>query len=180
MGIGSKIASIVFRANELFSAAIVVGILGHFLNIIDDANGSANGKIVYAMVIASLALLFSIALMVPLWCTFRAFPLDFIMFLCWMVAFALLVNVVTDSDQKLTGTNACSSDWYYSYWGYNWGRYYRTPVVTSANVINNAGCADWRCVLAFSFISSMFWLASSFLVRRSTEHLINNAKFTTR
>ncbi|KAI5197924.1 hypothetical protein AUEXF2481DRAFT_44470 [Aureobasidium subglaciale EXF-2481] len=170
MGIGSKIASIVFRANELFSAAIVVGILGHFLSIVDDANGSANGKVVYAMVIASLALLFSIVLMVPLWCTFRAFPLDFIMFLCWMVAFALLVN--------LTGTNACSSNWYYSYWGYNWGRYYRTPVVTSASVINNAGCADWRCVLAFSFISSMFWLASSLLVRHSTEYLINNAEFT--
>ncbi|KAI5195962.1 hypothetical protein E4T39_07967 [Aureobasidium subglaciale] len=83
MGIGLKILSIIFRANELFSAAIVVGILGHFLNIVDDANGSAN----------ALALLFSIALMVPLWCTFRAFPLDFIMFLCWMVAFGLLVDV---------------------------------------------------------------------------------------
>ncbi|KAH0352769.1 hypothetical protein KCU83_g3404, partial [Aureobasidium melanogenum] len=153
MGVGSKIASIVLRASALVSAAIVVGILGRFLSIINDANASANGKVVYAMVIASLALAISIVLIAPFWFTFRAFPLDFIMFLCWMIAFGLLAN--------LTETNACSTAWYYNYWGYYWGRFYRTPV--AAGVITNAGCADWRCVLAFSFISSMLSLASSLL-----------------
>ncbi|THX99531.1 hypothetical protein D6D01_10436 [Aureobasidium pullulans] len=171
MGTGSKIASIIIRANELLSAAIVVGILGHFLSIIDDANGSANGKIVYAVVIASLSLIFSIVLMVPLWFTFRVFPLDFVMFVCWMVAFGLLVN--------LTGTNACSSAWYYNYWGYNWGRYYRTPVVTSSAVINNAGCADWRCVLAFSFMASMSWLGSFLLVSLSRKPLDHSTESIT-
>lgn len=93
MGVGSKITSIVFRASALVSAAIIAGILGQFLSIINDVNVSANGKIVYAMVIASLALVISIVLIVPCWFTFRAFSLDFIMFLCWMIAFGLLANV---------------------------------------------------------------------------------------
>lgn len=81
------------------------------------------------------------------------------------------IQMVIDLSQKLTGTNTCSSAWYYNYWGYNWGHYYRTPVVASAGVINNAGCADWRCVLAFSFISSMLSLASFLLVCSSNKHL---------
>ena len=93
MGGGSKICSVILRFGELASAAIVVGILGRYLAILADANIDAGSRIIYSEVIAGISLLFSIVLFPPLKYSFYCFPIDFALFICWIVAFALLCNV---------------------------------------------------------------------------------------
>jgi hypothetical protein len=62
-----------------------------------------------------------------------------------------------------TGRHTCSSRWYYDYWGYYWGHFWRAGPIGTVN-INGAGCAQWRAVLAFSFIAWFLHLTSGILV----------------
>lgn len=93
MGTASKVISVLLRIFELCCAGIVLGILGHFFHVLHLGNGSADGRLVYAEVIAGLSVAFSILLVPPLTYSFYAFPLDLAIFICWMVAFGLLDNV---------------------------------------------------------------------------------------
>jgi hypothetical protein len=97
MGIASQIASVVLRAIELISASVVAGIVGTYLHYLSDAGFGSNGRIVYTEAIAGISIFFSIAFMPPLKYSFYGFPLDFALFVCWMVAFGLLVNVCSTS-----------------------------------------------------------------------------------
>jgi hypothetical protein len=93
MGMGSKIVSVVLRFVEFSSAIIVTSILGRYLHFLDAANVGAGSRIVYATVIGGLSIFFSLILILPFKYSFYAFPLDFALFICWMVAFGLLANV---------------------------------------------------------------------------------------
>ena len=70
----------------------------------------------------------------------------------WVVAFGLLVD--------LTGSHTCTSTWYYNYWGWYWSRLYLTP----NGVASSASCRHWRTVLAFSGITWVLFLISTFVV----------------
>ncbi len=63
------------------------------------------------------------------------------------------------------GSNTCNSYWYWNYWGYYWGGwwYYPEPLLDPWD-IGYSGCAQWRTVLAFSFISGFLFLLSFILV----------------
>lgn len=93
MGVASKIVSVICRGMELISAAIVAGLVGSYLHRLSNANVGANGRIVYTEVIAGISIGLSIILMPPLKYSFFGFPLDFALFVCWMVDFGLLENV---------------------------------------------------------------------------------------
>jgi hypothetical protein len=93
MGVASKVISVIFRVGELICAAIVAGILGRYLHLLDLADVGAGSRIIYSEVIAGLSIAFSIILMPPLMYSFVLFLLDFALFICWMVAFGLLANV---------------------------------------------------------------------------------------
>lgn len=93
MGGASKAVSVVFRLMQLISASIVAGVLGNYLHYVSQAHAHMSGRVVYAISIAGIAIFFSLVLMVPLRYSFFAFPFDFAMFVAWMVAFGLLVNV---------------------------------------------------------------------------------------
>jgi hypothetical protein len=95
MGTASKTLSVLFRVGELICAAIVVGILGEFLYYLNIANVGANARLVYTEVIAGISIALSIILMPPFMYSFWAFPLDLILFMMWIVAFAILANVST-------------------------------------------------------------------------------------
>lgn len=97
MGIASKITSVIFRAMELISASIIAGLLGSYLHFVNEANAHASDRIVYAISIAGISIFFSIFFMPPLKYSFYGFPLDCALFICWMVAFGLLVNVCISS-----------------------------------------------------------------------------------
>jgi hypothetical protein len=93
MGIVSQIISVVLRATELISASVIAGLVGAYLHYLHDAGAEANGRIVYTVAIAGISIFFSIVFMPPLKYSFYGFPLDFALFICWMVSFGLLDNV---------------------------------------------------------------------------------------
>jgi len=152
MGTGSKIASVLFRLGALCSAIIVVALLSRFFYLIDLANASANGRLIYAEVISVLDIVFSILLIIPAKYSFYAFPIDIVFFICSIVAFALLADL----------NSSCTSTWYYNYWGFYWGGFWRVPNV-SVTTIGSAGCRTWRAILAFLFIGAMSWMLSAIL-----------------
>jgi len=157
MGIASQITSVVLRALELISASITAGLVGAYLHFVNDAGAQANGRLIYTVAIAGISIFFSIVFMPPLKYSFYGFPLDFALFVCWMVAFGLLDN--------LTGSQSCSSPWYWQNWGYYWGGYYYYIPPNQANplLIGTAECSKWRATLAWSFIGGWFWLVSAAL-----------------
>ncbi|KFY72230.1 hypothetical protein V499_07617 [Pseudogymnoascus sp. VKM F-103] len=157
MGEASKIVSVLFRFMQLVSASIVAGILGTYLHYVSQAHAHKSGRVVYAISIAGIAIFFSLVLMAPLRYSFFAFPFDFAMFVLWIVAFGLLVNLV--------GTGGCHSNWYWSNWGYYWGRWYRTVPVSAVTQVQvgTGACGRWRAAVAWSFIGAFFWLFSTAL-----------------
>jgi len=132
------------------------------------------GRIVYAVTIAGISIFCSIVLLPPLRYTFYAFPLDLLLFVAWMVAFGLLVNLAS-------GT--CSSLWYQNYWGYYWGRFWvlYPPSLITGSLIGSTGCRQWRASIAWSFIGGFCWLINAFiglyviLWNRSEERKLANA-----
>jgi len=149
MGTGSKVVSVIFRLIQLISASIVAGNLGYYLHRIHDAGVGNNSRVVYAISIAGISIFFSLVLMPPLTYSFYAFPLDFALFVCWMVAFGLLDN--------LAGSGGCNSTWFRTSWGWAWGGWYGIDPVLW---VGTPGCGNWRASLAWSFIGGFFWLFS--------------------
>lgn len=153
MGSASKIASVCLRAIALICAAVVAGIEGHYLYLVNKAGDTANGRIIYVEVIAGLSIALALILITPWKYSFWAFPIDFAMFICWIVAFGLLMDL-----------GGCHSHWYWTSWGYYWGGWYRTVSITDANetLIGTVNCSTFRAGNAFAFIGGWFWLGSGF------------------
>jgi hypothetical protein len=164
MGAASKGVSIFLRIAELIASVIPLGILGHFLSIVNGLNVGSDQRVVYGVAVASLGLFFSLVLLPPLRYSFWAFPIDIIMAIMWLVAFCLL--------ETLTGMDTCNSSWYWSYWGFYWGGWWRTPVVVSNPWnVEYAGCAAWRAVLGWSFIAFFLFMCSAILgIYEVTKH----------
>jgi hypothetical protein len=93
MATASKVFSVIFRLGELVSAVIVLAIVGRFLYLLNLGHGSDESRIIYAEVMAAISTLFSILLAIPAMYSFYAFPLDFALFVCWIVCFGLLASV---------------------------------------------------------------------------------------
>ncbi|KAH6876839.1 hypothetical protein B0T10DRAFT_413931 [Thelonectria olida] len=153
-GTAHKVVSVILRLVEFASAIIVLGILCRFCYLISIAQEDADGRIIYAMVVAGIGIIYSFFFCPPFKSLFLSFPFDFVLFVMWLVAYCLL--------QTKTGGHTCSARWYYDYWGYYWGRFWRVGPVGTVN-INGAGCAQWRTVLAFSFIAWFLHFTSGIL-----------------
>jgi hypothetical protein len=156
MGVASKVTCVILRLGELISSVIILGILGHFLWVVSDANVYSDARIVYTTVIASISTFLSVLLILPFTYSFLAFPVDFIVAILWLVAFCLL--------EALTGINTCNAFWYWHYWGFYWGGFWRTPIVVAGpSDIGWSGCSSWKTVLAFSFIQAFLFACSAIL-----------------
>lgn len=188
MGAASKALSVILRIWELCCAAIVAGIVGHYLHILNSANVHAGSRVVYTIVIAGISILFSIILMPPLKYSFYCFLIDAAIFICWMVAFGLMDNVRSpipnsgglfcgfgDNVYLQLGGGNCSSRWYWSSWGYYWGGFWRTVPLTSAtqSLIGRSACSQWRAALAFMFIGGWTWIISMILVSSALLYILN-------
>jgi hypothetical protein len=72
-------------------------LLARFFYLIDSADISSSGypsaRLVYAAVIAALAVIASLVLMPPLAYAFWCFPVDLFLFVAWLVAFCVLITV---------------------------------------------------------------------------------------
>lgn len=156
MGTGTKVVSVLLRFFELCSAAIIAGVVGHFIYLVNQGDGHINSKLLFTIALAGISLFFSILFIFPFRWTFWAFPLDFAIFVMWMVSFGLL--------EDLGGGHACNAYWQWNYWGYYWGGYWTYPNTVNEAVVNSAGCNQWRTTMAFIFLGGITWLLSSALV----------------
>ncbi|KAH8805122.1 hypothetical protein F5884DRAFT_440708 [Xylogone sp. PMI_703] len=157
MGLMSKAASLLLRFWQLACASIVAGLFGQYLHYLDLASAPGSGRIIYAVVLAGISILAALLLMILLKHSFRIFILDFIFFICWMVAFGLVTN--------LAGTHGCHSGWYWRRWGYFWGGWWRRAPVSaiSASTVGTAACGKWRTPLAFSILGGWGWFISGII-----------------
>jgi hypothetical protein len=90
MGVASRIISTILRAGQLFCGAVVLGILGHFFHNVGEAHAlGPGGRLIYTATIAGITILASLVLIPPFAHTFWSFPLDFLLFAAWLVAFCL-------------------------------------------------------------------------------------------
>ncbi len=195
MGADSRVLLLGLRIWQLICSVIVLGILGSFLHRLSDAGVSRDGRVVYSIVTASISTVFSIVFIAPFLYDFLAFPGDFILWIMWLITFCLLITVrarlylfltqplrdrtQADPFSQRTGGSTCTSPWFWDYWGYYWGGWWRRPtIVTGPADIGYSGCAQWRTVLAFSFMAMFAFFVSPILVRcfgRGCSHTSNTA-----
>jgi hypothetical protein len=93
MPVISRLLSIALRIGEVAFAAVVAGIIGQYLHSFDKAHAWPHGRFIYTEVIAGLSILLALFWLVPFTGSVINWPGDSILFLLWIVAFALLVNV---------------------------------------------------------------------------------------
>ncbi|KAI5456217.1 hypothetical protein BGZ63DRAFT_367600 [Mariannaea sp. PMI_226] len=153
-GVAHKVVSVILRLFELCCAIIVLGILSRFAYEINLAGVDMDGRLIYTMVVAGIAIVYSIFFCPPFDTLFVGFAFDFILFIMWLVAYCLL--------QSRTAGQSCSAGWYVNYWGYYWGHFWTLGPAGTVR-INSAGCGEWRTVLAFSFIAWFLHLLSGIL-----------------
>jgi hypothetical protein len=90
----SRVASVFLRIWELICACVVVGLIGTYLSYLGKAHVTS-GRMNYVIATASLGIVCSLALGPPFKYSFWAFPIDLAMFVMWMVAFGVMIDVST-------------------------------------------------------------------------------------
>ncbi|KAF2264367.1 integral membrane protein [Lojkania enalia] len=134
----SRAFSIFFRFGEFVCAAVVLGIVAYFINQYDEFGVGPLGREIYAIVIASLSVLFSLIWMIPTTASMMHYPIDLLFSAAWFAAFGVLVNWINRVN--------CGGI-------FHWGGITR----------RGSYCGQWKAAEAFSFISAIFWLASFLL-----------------
>ncbi|KAL2758057.1 hypothetical protein ACRALDRAFT_1061305 [Sodiomyces alcalophilus JCM 7366] len=141
-----RILGFILRAAELAFAAIVTGIIGHYLHR-SDASDWDNGRHIYTIVVAALAMLLSLLWLIPFSSAFVHWPVDLFISILWFVSFGLLVDLIG---------NGCGSI-------FNWN---------NVTVTGDDMCGRMKAVVAFAFLSAICWLVSAligfFWTRRRT------------
>src|SRR5689334_20225216 len=92
-GTAHKIISFLLRLGEFACAVIVLGILSRFCYYIGIAQADVDGRIIYAMVVACIGIIYSFFFCLPFRALFLGFPFDFVLFVMWLVAYCLLQTV---------------------------------------------------------------------------------------
>jgi hypothetical protein len=136
MPVISRLVSICLRVGELAFAAVVAGIIGSYLHGFDATHSWPGARFIYTEVIAAISILLAIIWLLPFAGGFIHWPADLILCAAWFAVFGLLVNFIH-------GTNCSSSvfDW--------------------AGITRGGVCNRWKASEAFSFLSAIFWLAST-------------------
>jgi hypothetical protein len=131
-----RILSILFRAAELAFGVIVLGLSAWWIHH-SQASSWGNGRMIYTLVVACLAVLAALIWFIPTAHSFTHYGLDFLFFALFMVSFGLLV------------------DWLNSGCGhvFNW---------SNVSPFGNL-CGRVKALEAFTFLSSIVWLASALL-----------------
>src|SRR4051812_5550751 len=92
-GTAHKVVSACLRVLEFVCAVIILGILARFFRLLDLIDAPSDSRLEYAISMASISVAASLVLVPPLKYSFYCFPLDFSLFVCWIVCFALLEDV---------------------------------------------------------------------------------------
>ncbi|KAJ5104926.1 hypothetical protein NUU61_002273 [Penicillium alfredii] len=134
MPVVSRLASIVLRVAEIAFAAIVAGLIGHYLASSSDVDIWPQARWIYTEVIAGLSILLGLIWLIPFSSSFFSWPLDVLISFAWFAAFGILVDALRHLP--------CGSIW-------GW------------HFFNNSVCGRWKAAEAFSFLSAILWLVSA-------------------
>jgi hypothetical protein len=139
MMLRADLFNFLLRIGELAFAAVVAGLTGEYLSSINDVpdNDSNKSRFIYTEVVAAFSMLLALLWLLPFAGAFVHWLIDLILFIAWIVAFALLVQFIGPLD--------CGSVFY-------WG-----------DLTNQGICPKWKADVAFAFLSAIFWLASTLL-----------------
>jgi hypothetical protein len=94
-------------------------------------------RFIYTEVIAAIGILFSLLFLLPFASSFIHWPMDFILFAGFIVAFGLLAHY---------NTSNCGSIW-------NWH-----------GITGSGSCSKFKADIAFTFLAAIFFLVSALLV----------------
>ncbi|KXG49905.1 uncharacterized protein PGRI_058730 [Penicillium griseofulvum] len=138
MPVISRLASIILRIAEIAFAAVVAGVIGHYLAQLNhsgvDVDWWPQSRWIYTEVIAGLSILLGLIWLIPFSSGFFSWPMDIIISLAWFAAFGVLVDTLRQLD--------CGSIWSWRFRG-------------------DRICGRWKAAEAFSFLSAIVWLVSA-------------------
>ena len=93
----ADILSIILRLAQLVFAAIVAGLTGDYLHKVQGTSAWAQGRFIYTVIVAGLAIIMSIVWLIPFSSSFIHWPADLIMSIMWFVSFGLMVDALNGS-----------------------------------------------------------------------------------
>ncbi|KAJ5735602.1 uncharacterized protein N7483_000727 [Penicillium malachiteum] len=134
MPVVSRLVSIPLRIAEIAFAAVVAGIIGHYLASYDSIEPWPEARWIYTEVIAGLSMLMGLIWLIPFASGFFSWPLDVLISFAWFAAFGILVDAIKHLP--------CGSIWSWHFRG-------------------NGACGRWKAAEAFSFLSAIVWLVSA-------------------
>jgi len=129
--------SFCLRVGELAFSATVAGLTGAYLHSQKHQSAWSKKRFIYTEVVAAIGILFSLLFLFPFTASFIHYPVDFLLFALFMIAFGLLANFI--------GPMNCGSIW-------NWH-----------GITGKATCSKFKADLAFCFLASIFFLVSALL-----------------
>jgi hypothetical protein len=134
--IAEDLLSLCLRIGELAFSATVAGLTGEYLHQEKGTSAWSKKRFIYTEVIAAIGILFSLLFLLPFASSFIHWPMDFLLFAGFMVAFGLLANYI--------GPN-CGSIW-------NWH-----------GLTGHGSCDKFKADIAFTFLAAIFFLVSAIL-----------------
>jgi hypothetical protein len=87
------ILNILLRIGELAFAAVVAGLTGEYLHAVGKSDSEAKRRMIYTEVIAGVSILLSLLWLLPFAGSFIHWPVDLLLFVAWIIAFGLMVDV---------------------------------------------------------------------------------------
>ncbi|KAJ5461681.1 uncharacterized protein N7458_003233 [Penicillium daleae] len=136
MPVVSRLVSIPLRIAEIAFAAVVAGIIGHYLASLDGIDAWPQARWIYTEVIAGLSILLGLIWLIPFSSGFFSWPIDILISFAWFAAFGILVDAIHHLP--------CGSIWSWHFRG-------------------DAVCGRWKAAEAFSFLSAIIWLVSAII-----------------
>jgi len=125
------------RVGELAFSATVAGLTGSYLHSQKHTSAWSKKRFIYTEVVSAIGILFALLFLLPFTRSIIHYPADFVLFVLFMVAFGLLANFI--------GPMHCGSIW-------NWH-----------GITGKATCDKFKADVAFTFLASIFFLASAVL-----------------
>ncbi|KAH7116707.1 marvel domain-containing protein [Dendryphion nanum] len=132
----TRLASLILRAAQFVFAAVVLGLSAYFLYQRNRYDVGPLGRVIYGVIISSLAIIFSIIWMIPTKSSMTGYASDLFFTAAWAAVFGVYVRY-------FQGVN-CGSAW-------SWG---------GISLSRSNHCGQWKAAQAFSFLSMIVWFAS--------------------
>jgi len=133
----TDLVSLCLRVGELAFSATVAGLTGQYLHQHKSSSAWSEKRFIYSEVVAAIGILFSLLFLLPFASSFLHWPADLLLFVMFIVAFALLTNYI--------GPMNCGSVW-------NWH-----------GITGKSECSKFKADIAFCFLAAIFFLASALI-----------------